>query len=401
MDYSLTQCRSNPWQVGEYAITDETDDLKFVRWLNDNGVQAISHELIPSPAGFATCDACNCGTGETYHVVVSPAQVAAATALGFQGSIEGNGEDTLSTTPTNYSQLTWLVINPYQCFANKWPIPKQAVKSTETDMRSMREWLEGKGATINELALIRGVSTLNVECLKRTNDIYAVGVENNSDAEIVRQAGFVYASAAQALKFSSTPADDPVVPFVYKTKYCTTPAWDVNLSSEADYASSAMALAAWLKEKKIPYEALTLHTMPKSSTGSCDTDSGYGMRVLVPKWATYHLGPYGFVNVSTVNVKNQVYPNKNPPAPSETIPEPETVAEYYASIDYSCNVDADCVVKNIGRFGYYPGCTNANSYTNPALISRLLTEEQIVTTGWAPTITSCICQQNSCVDNSS
>ncbi len=306
MDYALTQCRSNPWQVGEYAITDETDDLKFVRWLNDNGVQALSISLIPSPEGYATCDACSCGTGETYRITVSTAQEANARALGFNSL--STDDDTPSITPTTYSQLTWLVVNPYQCFANKWPVPKQVVKSTETDMGAMKAWLESKGATINELALIRGLSTLNVQCFKRTNDVYAVGVENNSDAEIVRQSGFVYASAAQTQRFSSTPVDDPKVAFVYKTKYCATPAWEVNPTAEADYATSASALRNWLDVQGIPHDALTIHTLPKSPTGSCDTDSGYGMRVLVPKWATYHLGSYGFVTVSTANPASQVYP---------------------------------------------------------------------------------------------
>ncbi len=401
MGIGLMQCQSNPWQVGEYAITDETDELKFTRWLNDNGISALAVTYTPSPEGFAACSACNCPNGDSYSIIVSQDDAKKASELGFEIiSVPQEGGVISSPETNNYSQLTWLVINPYQCFANKWPVPKQVVKSTETDMGAMKAWLESKGATINEMALIRGLSTLNVQCLKRTNDIYAVGVENNSDAEIVRQSGFVYASAAQSAKFSSTPADDPIVPFVYKTKYCATPAWQTNPTGEENYSSSANALSEWLNAQGIPFEALTIHTIPKSTTGSCDTDSGYGMRVLVPKWATYHLGPYGFVTVSTVNVKNQVYPNKNPPAPVEAIPEPETVEEYYASIDYSCNVDADCVVKNIGRYGYYPGCTNVNSYTNPALIRRLLSEEQILVGAEAPTITSCICQQNSCVDNS-
>lgn len=304
MVIGLVQCQMNPWQVGEYAVTDDTDDLKFQRWLNDNGITALDVEFIPAPSDFVSCEACNCANGAKYTIVIAQTDVEEATELGFVIQQQTNGVVLSNPVEPNYDQMTWLVINPYQCFANKWPVPKQPVKSIETDMRSMKAWLEEKGATVNELTLIRGPSTLNVECLKRTNDIYGVGVENNSDAEIVRSSGLVYASAAQTAKFSATPEDDKIIPLIYKTKYCTTPDWEINPTGEENYAATTVAVSDWLNEHGIPFESISIHTVPKSSTGSCDTDSGMGVRITVPAWAQVHIAPYGFVTPSaSLNVE--------------------------------------------------------------------------------------------------
>ncbi|QQR92903.1 MAG: protease complex subunit PrcB family protein [Candidatus Iainarchaeum archaeon] len=400
MRISLVQCQMNPWQVGEYAVTDDTDDLKFTRWLNDNGIAPLSVQFNPAPSNFVSCEACNCASGASYDIAISPMDEKEASDLGFVVQ-EQTGVVVSDPVETNFDQLTWLVINPYQCFANKWPVPKQAVKSIETDMRSMREWLESKGATIDEMALIAGPSTLNVECLKRTNNIYAVGVANNSDAEIVRSSGFVYASAAQTERFSATPADDPIVSLVYKTKYCTIPAWEKNPTGEADYATSASALRDWLDARGIPREALTIHTLPKSSTGSCDTDSGYGMRVLVPKWATYHLGPYGFVSVSTATVKNQVYPNKKVAQPIQA--NYSTCKQYEKAIDYSCQTAEDCTVKNIGAVCSYNffKCVNVNSVADHNFVRDHceLGPEEYCGAGSQTIPPGCLCEDNQCVNN--
>lgn len=38
----------------------------------------------------------------------------------------------------------------------------------------------------------------------------------------------------------------------------------------------------------------------------------------------------------------------------------------YPRIDYSCNIDADCEIKNLGNLcGYYPACVNKNFKPNP------------------------------------
>jgi len=59
------------------------------------------------------------------------------------------------------------------------------------------------------------------------------------------------------------------------------------------------------------------------------------------------------------------------------IPNDETIMqqidEYHKSIDYSCNVDADCEIKNAGDCCsiYAMRCTNKNAQVNPDYLNGL------------------------------
>ena len=60
-------------------------------------------------------------------------------------------------------------------------------------------------------------------------------------------------------------------------------------------------------------------------------------------------------------------------------------------VDYSCNVDSDCEVKNLGnQCGYYPRCVNKNYQPHPPELSSMVC-------GF-PTISGCRCVENKCQD---
>lgn len=66
-------------------------------------------------------------------------------------------------------------------------------------------------------------------------------------------------------------------------------------------------------------------------------------------------------------------------------------------VDYSCRVDADCVVKDVGNCcGHYPACVNATSPTFPEQVAA-----ECARTGSAgicgyPEITGCRCVAQRC-----
>jgi hypothetical protein len=60
-------------------------------------------------------------------------------------------------------------------------------------------------------------------------------------------------------------------------------------------------------------------------------------------------------------------------------------------IDYSCNSDEDCVIKNIGnQCGYYPACVNRNFIPDPPELDSVIC-------GF-PDIDRCECIENMCVN---
>ena len=67
---------------------------------------------------------------------------------------------------------------------------------------------------------------------------------------------------------------------------------------------------------------------------------------------------------------------------------------YWSNIpktDYSCNVDSDCEIKNIGnRCGYYPACVNKNYQPHPPELDS--------PTCMIPSVTGCKCVENTCHD---
>ena len=59
------------------------------------------------------------------------------------------------------------------------------------------------------------------------------------------------------------------------------------------------------------------------------------------------------------------------------------------NIDYSCDMDADCEIKNVGNYcGYYPLCVNKNFSPNPPELSSAVC-------GFAD-IDWCECVENKC-----
>ena len=95
------------------------------------------------------------------------------------------------------------------------------------------------------------------------------------------------------------------------------------------------------------------------------------------------------------NITNENITSTNPP------PEPTSynnLAEYYASRDYSCNLDSDCEIKDVHNCcGYYPECVNKNFETNPEYVRKSC---DLQTGGGSAcgylTISSCQCIQNKC-----
>lgn len=93
--------------------------------------------------------------------------------------------------------------------------------------------------------------------------------------------------------------------------------------------------------------------------------------------------------VECVNNKCQkVEAPKNPPSNLE---------EYYASIDYSCNTDSDCEIKDVHNCcGFYPECTNKNAITDPDKVREFCASEGLSSVCGFPTIYACDCVQNKC-----
>jgi hypothetical protein len=66
-------------------------------------------------------------------------------------------------------------------------------------------------------------------------------------------------------------------------------------------------------------------------------------------------------------------------------------------VDYSCTVDADCAVKNVGNCcGYYPACVNRDSPTFPEQVRERCEAEGMMGVCGFPEITACQCVDNRC-----
>jgi len=66
-------------------------------------------------------------------------------------------------------------------------------------------------------------------------------------------------------------------------------------------------------------------------------------------------------------------------------------------VDFSCTVDADCAVKNVGNCcGYYPACVNANSPTFPEQVMTQCQREGMSSICGFPEISACQCVEGRC-----
>ncbi len=73
-----------------------------------------------------------------------------------------------------------------------------------------------------------------------------------------------------------------------------------------------------------------------------------------------------------------------------------SIDEYNRLIDFSCEKDLDCTIKDVGNCcGTYPRCVNSNAETYPGHVMSLCREMMSVC-GY-PSIASCECQGGFCV----
>jgi len=70
-------------------------------------------------------------------------------------------------------------------------------------------------------------------------------------------------------------------------------------------------------------------------------------------------------------------------------------------INYSCNVDSDCIVVDKHNCcGYYPVCANKNSQPNPDFVKFTCGLSGTTSVCGYPSIDRCICLDNKCFGNS-
>lgn len=74
-----------------------------------------------------------------------------------------------------------------------------------------------------------------------------------------------------------------------------------------------------------------------------------------------------------------------------------TLAEYYASINYSCDMDSDCEKKDVsGCCGYYPRCTNSNAAVDPIFVKSACERDAPAMSCKYPPINACKCENKKC-----
>lgn len=70
---------------------------------------------------------------------------------------------------------------------------------------------------------------------------------------------------------------------------------------------------------------------------------------------------------------------------------------YYSSIDYSCNTDSECTVKDIHNCcGEYPECVNVDAEVNSEKVTELCEKSDTAAVCGFPTINGCECKDNKC-----
>lgn len=306
MRYDVKQCNSNPWQTELAAgVSLSEQESAFRAWVSAQGLHAQEVRSIPAPPNTVVCTACSCGTGEQFEIVVPGNEQTTAEELNF--TYYGVFAE-LSTTP-HFMGAAWYVYTPYQCYANLWNSKEDPVHSVEKDIRKLTEYLEGKGVKVAYTAFVRGVS-LSQQCTKKSTDKYGVGVLDDESKTILASLAFVPAGKQQLELFTSTSDQTPTA-LLYRTKFCAPPPWGTPDLSTGNEQAAAERVTQWLNENGFPLLAPpTIHRVPPSATGTCDTDSGLGVMVNVPAWTAAHLNAQGFMKPSTLfdAEGTQVYP---------------------------------------------------------------------------------------------
>lgn len=74
-----------------------------------------------------------------------------------------------------------------------------------------------------------------------------------------------------------------------------------------------------------------------------------------------------------------------------------TLEEYSAIINYSCDADSDCEIKDVRNCcGYYPECVNINAKVDPDFVNKACGEESMGSICGFPSIDACKCVNNKC-----
>ncbi len=89
------------------------------------------------------------------------------------------------------------------------------------------------------------------------------------------------------------------------------------------------------------------------------------------------------------------------PQPVAAVPDPQPAPDdprpASDEVDYSCKVNADCAVKNVGNCcGYYPACTNIDSPTFPEQVEQRCAAEGTSSICGFREISACQCVQSRC-----
>jgi hypothetical protein len=78
-------------------------------------------------------------------------------------------------------------------------------------------------------------------------------------------------------------------------------------------------------------------------------------------------------------------------------PSPDKSTTAPGDVDYTCQTNADCAVKDIGNCcGYYPACVNRNSPTFPDQVKAQCAAEGMMSVCGFPSISGCQCVDNRC-----
>lgn len=87
----------------------------------------------------------------------------------------------------------------------------------------------------------------------------------------------------------------------------------------------------------------------------------------------------------------------SPPAAPASEPAATVAAAPPAEVDYSCRVDADCAVKDVGNCcGRYPACVNRDSPTFPEQVAAECARTGMSGVCGYPEISGCRCVEQRC-----
>lgn len=92
---------------------------------------------------------------------------------------------------------------------------------------------------------------------------------------------------------------------------------------------------------------------------------------------------------------------QTPPAPPAAESTPLAAAAPPPSlpgeVDYRCETDADCAIKDVGNCcGYYPACVNKDSPTFPEQVKAKCEAEGTMSVCGFPELAGCRCVDNRC-----